>query len=147
MTPKAPLSVKFACLRCGECCRGQGGIWLTENDRLKAAAFLGLTPKAFSDLFLEHERKLWSVQMGSTGYCRLWVNGCRIQGAKPLMCQAWPFFYGLLKDEAVFTEAKAACPGLYAWDWARFKTAAPFSPPKSFKEFLCRAEGEAGEVS
>jgi Fe-S-cluster containining protein len=129
----------FACARCGQCCRGRGGIWLTDQGREAAARALGVAAEGLAELCLEPDRGLWAVKAGSDGYCGLWDGaGCRIHAAKPLMCRAWPLFRGPLSEEEAFLAARDACPGLHGWDWERLKAAAsPGSPPpKSFRKFL-----------
>jgi Fe-S-cluster containining protein len=100
---------------------------------------MGLSAAELTILCLEPDRGLWSVKVGSDGHCRLWAaEGCRIHRAKPLMCEAWPFFYGPLTEEEAFLAARDACPGLSGWDWAKLKAEAPLGPlpPKSFRKGL-----------
>ncbi|MDR2141322.1 MAG: YkgJ family cysteine cluster protein [Deltaproteobacteria bacterium] len=127
----------FVCRGCGRCCQGKGGILLTARGRDRAAELLALTAREFTARYLTPEAGLFAVGIGPDGFCLLRSEaGCRIHQAKPLICQAWPFFYGPLTDEGSFLEARAACPGLSGWDWARLKGAAPQWPPKNFRQLL-----------
>lgn len=103
----------FDCQRCNDCCTGEGGIFLTEEQMPRAAATLGLAPDEFARLYLRPADGRYAVLCGEDGRCRLLgPQGCRIHAAKPDICRRWPFFDALVKDPGAFEEAKLACPGL-----------------------------------
>ena len=105
----------FNCICCGECCQGQGGIYLVEDRAEAAGALLGLTAAEFTARFTKPKYGLLELQTDQDGYCLLHDRDhhtCRIHQAKPEMCRDWPFFWGMLQSRSAFEDAKEACPGL-----------------------------------
>lgn len=85
--------VSFQCARCGECCRQEGFVYLTEAESEAAAGFLGLDPYQFADRFCElEERRRLVLKKHSDETC-IFLNeeGCRIYGARPEQCRNFPF--------------------------------------------------------
>ncbi|MEW5724510.1 MAG: YkgJ family cysteine cluster protein [Thermodesulfobacteriota bacterium] len=115
----------FICQRCGECCRGQGGIFLRPAEVGGPARVLGLRPEEFIRRFTEPRHGLLSVKTDAEGYCLLLdreTRTCRIHGAKPPMCRDWPFFHGVLEHREGFEAAKSCCPGLASeTTWEEFR--------------------------
>ena len=105
----------FDCQCCGECCQGQGGIYLEEAAAGAAGGLLGLTAEEFTARFTKPKYGLLELQTDQDGYCLLHDRDnhtCRIHQAKPPMCRDWPFFWGMLHSREAFEDAKEACPGL-----------------------------------
>ena len=103
----------FRCRRCGECCRGKGGIVLRERDAERLAVFLDLPAEAFYGLFTEENRGKRRLAVTQEGVCVFsGVEGCAVHPAKPDICRAWPFFRGNLIDPFSFAMAKQGCPGI-----------------------------------
>jgi Fe-S-cluster containining protein len=101
------------------------------------AALLDISVEELTLRYLEPQADLWAIKTSEKGYCLMWDGlGCRIHKAKPLMCAAWPYFYGPLTQEEAFKAAQDACPGLKGWVWARLKETCLKWPPKSFYKFL-----------
>lgn len=116
----------FECQRCGQCCRGRGGVRLDAEEAARAAAFLGLEPGEFRR-FLAPGEAPWDIICAENGFCVFsGPDGfCRIHPVKPKICCQWPYLPGPLRVESAFVEAKAACPGLARdLSWAEFKEAA-----------------------
>ncbi|MCC6546994.1 YkgJ family cysteine cluster protein [Candidatus Sumerlaeota bacterium] len=96
--PPWPYDREFKCHRCGNCCRGDGYVDMTESDIARAAQVLAMTRQEFL---------LAYCQYGSDGYilrdqedeeqsCIFLTNddglaGCRIHEAKPEQCATFPF--------------------------------------------------------
>ncbi len=100
---------------------------LSLNEAQAVAKFLGLALAEFAALYLEPGEPPWDIATDESGYCRFHRpdGRCRIHNQKPQVCRAWPYLPGLLADESVFLEAKAACAGLAEeLSWAEFKKAA-----------------------
>ena len=56
--------VRFECQRgCTECCRQRGFVYLTEDDMVRAAAFLGITPEAFERKYVYRTRRLLRLRV------------------------------------------------------------------------------------
>jgi uncharacterized protein len=98
---------------CGECCRGTGGIVVTEREAERISAALGLTPDVFLERFTipaGPKRLIASTPDGSCVF--LHQSGCAIHGVKPDVCRAWPYFRGNLLDKESWTMAQDSCAGI-----------------------------------
>ena len=105
----------FKCRICGECCRGEGGIFIRAEDAAAPARLLGLSADEFIRRFTRPRHGMLSIKTDADGYCLMADREnktCRIHQAKPAMCRDWPFFHGPLNDKDAFEDAKAACPGI-----------------------------------
>ncbi len=105
----------FECRCCGDCCRGEGGIYIQVDEARAPAQLLGLTAEQFIERYTEPKYGQLSLKTDQDGYCLLHdreKHFCRIHQAKPPMCSDWPFFSTMLDDKDGFEEAKAACPGI-----------------------------------
>lgn len=132
---------RFACLSCGTCCLGSGGVHTDASGALKIANYLN---KDLQSLIKEAKLGIkapgvYSVLSlpGKEGPCVFLEDSrCLIHPVKPALCRAWPFLPGLLKDREVFYEAKCLCGGLADLshdDFIKdFKTRGSTFPPKSF---------------
>lgn len=84
---------QYVCMRCGNCCRWDGYVRLTEPDMDAIAQFLGLTPEQFRARYtrLTRDRKSLSLTEKPDGSCIfLEGNDCVIHAAKPKQCLGFP---------------------------------------------------------
>lgn len=104
----------FECSRCGECCYGEGGIFLEDGEGERIAAFLGMDVEGFLETCTEAGRGRHHLKTGPDGYCLFHEpgGGCRIHAVKPARCALWPFFPALLQDPDTWNLAKGSCPGI-----------------------------------
>ncbi|MDR0354706.1 MAG: YkgJ family cysteine cluster protein [Deltaproteobacteria bacterium] len=129
----------FVCRRCGQCCRGQGGVWLTEEELPSVSRFLALSLAELKFRHLAKKGEVWEIVSSAEDFCSFYDldSGCLIEPVKPVVCRAWPFFWGPLRDDEGFKEARAVCPGLEIFDFRSFSAAAAEAgqarPPKNFK--------------
>jgi len=102
----------FICKKCGDCCKGFGGTYVTANDIEKIAAYINMDPKKFvSDYCFKSGSKLVLAQ-GADGYCIFWDDLCTIHPVKPRMCRAWPFIESVLTDINNWRIMAASCKGI-----------------------------------
>jgi len=119
----------FECLRCSQCCTGEGAAWLLCEELPAAAALLDLAPEAFVELYCRRRGEKYEIICDENGVCiLLGPDGCRIHQAKPRICRAWPWLGAMLKNASAFEEAKLVCPGI--------------NPQASHAEFLAQYEAE-----
>lgn len=81
------------CQRCGDCCRIEGQVRLTETDITRLAGFLGLGETVFIERFTRlaaDRRGLALLENASCACVFLEGNECRVQPAKPAQCAAFP---------------------------------------------------------
>ena len=139
-TTNDKLEPVFNCKVCGECCRGEGGIYLRKEQVGPAADFLGLTSEAFLERYTEPKYGMLALKTDKDGYCLLQdrkKKTCLIHPVKPDMCRDWPFFHGILTHREGFEAAREGCPGISTeatWEdfkaWHRQNIGT--MPPKSY---------------
>lgn len=102
----------FICKKCGDCCKGFGGTYVTANDIEKIAAYINTDQKKFvSDYCVKSGSRLVLAQ-GADGYCIFWGDLCTIHPVKPGMCKAWPFIKSVLTDITNWHIMADSCPGI-----------------------------------
>jgi Fe-S-cluster containining protein len=104
----------FECQVCGTCCRGEGGIYLNQEEEKRIAEFLELPVDDFLARFcLEKNGKRYIHVREIDGYCHFAVEGrCTIHPVKPTPCRQWPFFKPMLTDQPNWEVARNSCPAL-----------------------------------
>ena len=123
----------FECLICGECCYGEGGISVEEEEIKRIADFLGQGRDQFVLGSCEKRHGRLYLKTGSDGFCLYFSQekGCLIHPVKPDRCSLWPFFPAIVRDKDNWELAKEACPGI--------------NPDCSFEEFVRQAGNESSE--
>jgi uncharacterized protein len=114
-TTSAPdAGLRFACQPgCTRCCDTQGFVYLTEEDLLRAASFLCLTPKQFEDRYVYRTRRLRRLRKPRDRQCPfLLEDGCSIHPAKPTQCRLFPFWPELVENRDAWNQAGQMCPGI-----------------------------------
>ena len=104
----------FECRICGQCCFGEGGIFVREEEVDRIAAFLGITPVDFTTQFCEERNGRVYIRAGEDGFCLYYdkEKSCLIHPVKPDRCALWPFFPANVHDKDAWELAKEACPGI-----------------------------------
>ena len=104
----------FACLKCGECCRGEGGIVVGPRDLSRLCAHLHMEAENFIALYGCQQNGKIKIRTGSDNCCIFFLSGtgCSVHQARPDICRAWPFFRGNMVDGESLAMAKAFCPGI-----------------------------------
>jgi uncharacterized protein len=104
---------RFDCTQCGTCCRGEGGIYLAEEEIERIACFLNLSCKEFLKQFCISKNGKIYIHIREDGYCHFSKEGrCSIHEVKPVPCRQWPFFKPMLADQANWETARNSCPAL-----------------------------------
>ena len=120
-----PEKTVFNCRLCGDCCRGEGGIFIRPDQAEGPARIMGLQTREFIERYTEPRHGFLSIKTDAEGWCLLHdrqKHFCLIHEHKPPMCRDWPFFHGPLTRRTAFVDAKAACPGLREdATWEEFK--------------------------
>lgn len=104
----------FECTMCGDCCRGFGGTYLTDNDIEAIAAHLGLSRTAFVTEYCTLSGKRYLLAQGEDGFCIFYKQKCAIHAIKPRMCRTWPYLRSVLVDFSNWTAMASMCPGIRA---------------------------------
>ncbi len=109
-----PRMLRFTCQPgCTRCCEEPGYVYLTENDLLRAAAHLGLTPARFERRFVYRTTHLLRLRKPRGRQCPfLLAGGCSIHPAKPTQCRLFPFWPELIVRVRDWQRAAGSCPGI-----------------------------------
>ena len=106
--------MRFECQSgCTACCEQKGFVYLTEADLVRAAEFLGMTPKAFERKYVYRTSKRLRLRVPQDSTCFfLKDSGCSIHPAKPLQCRVFPFWPELVESRREWLTTARYCPGI-----------------------------------
>ena len=110
----ASCSGLFTCTRCGDCCKGYGGTYLSATDIDAIAKHLGISADRFVDIYTCRSGAGRLIVQGNNGYCIFWDEVCTIHSVKPKMCRQWPYIPSILVDVDNWRVMAASCPGMNA---------------------------------
>jgi Fe-S-cluster containining protein len=102
----------FQCTRCGDCCKGFGGTYVTAAEIKAIAAFIKIDTNEFLAKYCQTSCKRPVLVQGQNGYCIFWEGLCRIHPVKPRMCRLWPFIESVLVDINNWQIMAGVCPGI-----------------------------------
>ena len=102
----------FICKKCGDCCKGYGGTYVTATDIEKIADYINIDPKRFIAEYCTKSGDNLVLSQRDSGYCIFWDELCTIHPVKPRMCRAWPFIESVLKDINNWRIMANSCPGI-----------------------------------
>lgn len=104
----------FKCRKCGECCTGFGGTYITEKDIKKISDYIHLEPEVFISKLCDTSGKRHVLTQGKDGKCIFYdiKKQCTIHPVKPYMCRAWPFIAAVVKYPENWDAMAGSCPGM-----------------------------------
>lgn len=102
----------FICKKCGDCCKGFGGTYVTVDDIEKISAHINTDPKKFIAEYCTKSGSKLVLAQGADGYCIFWDDLCTIHPVKPRMCRAWPFIESVLTDINNWRIMANSCKGI-----------------------------------
>lgn len=102
----------FTCKKCGECCKGYGGTFVTPEEIKAIGDYKRLDAGRFVAEFCRMSGDRPVLGQGRNGYCVFWDGLCTIHPVKPRMCKAWPFIKSVLVDIHNWRVMAALCPGI-----------------------------------
>ena len=117
--------MRFECQPgCVACCQQKGSVYLTEDDIVRAALFLGLPAAEFERKFVYRTtnlRRLRTPRHAQCGFLR--PDGCSIHPAKPTQCRIFPFWPELVESEKEWHKTSGWCPGIGKGELVQIETA------------------------
>lgn len=109
-----PCEQVFDCTRCGDCCRGFGGTYLSESDVSSICEHVSVDRDTFIKEYCSRSGSRLVLRQRPDGYCIFWDRLCTIHPIKPRMCRQWPFLRSVLVDEINWRSMASMCPGIRA---------------------------------
>ena len=106
--------LRFECQPgCTACCEQKGFVYLTEQDLVRAAEFVGMTPAAFEKKYVYRTSKQMRLRVPRDAQCSfLRDGGCSIHPAKPTQCRVFPFWPELIESKQEWRKTAKYCPGM-----------------------------------
>lgn len=102
----------FNCTKCGDCCKGYGGAFVTPDDIKAISNYLNAEPEHFIEKFCQISGGKPLIAQGDNGYCIFWDEVCTIHPVKPRMCKEWPFIKAVILDIENWHIMASLCPGI-----------------------------------
>lgn len=113
MPSKPPAAADlFSCTKCGDCCKGYGGTYVTLAEIDAIASFLSVERSQFIGHYCQMSGGQPLLAQGGSGYCLFWDTVCTIHPVKPRMCRDWPFIAAVIKDVTNWHIMAQRCPGM-----------------------------------
>lgn len=105
--------LRFGCSQCGDCCTGEGYVWVDRGERAALAEFLELSQEEFTRRFVRRtkEGRLALID-NAVGDCVFWEKGCQVYTARPGQCRTFPFWPENLEARRAWKRAACCCPGV-----------------------------------
>jgi len=108
--------VQFQCQGSGNCCVSRGGygfVYLTKVDRVRMAAHLKLSTRAFTQKYCDQKNEVWKLKDTSNDDCVfLKQKRCSVYEARPTQCRTWPFWPEVMNAKVWREEVATFCPGV-----------------------------------
>ena len=104
--------LKFACTGCGDCCHGEGYVWVSEARAGRIASHLGLDLEEFGRRYLRRVGDRLSLVDGPGAACVFWHDGCSIYPVRPRQCRTFPFWGEHLESPKSWRLAACLCEGI-----------------------------------
>ena len=106
--------LRFTCQRgCVNCCETRGFVYLSEDDVVRIAAYLGLSCAAFEAEYILRFKHVIRFKKPLDNQCHfLTSEGCSIHSVKPTQCRLYPFWPELVENRKAWNEASQTCPGI-----------------------------------
>jgi Fe-S-cluster containining protein len=108
--------LRFACTRCGNCCRGAGTVRVSDAEIAALARRLELTDAEFRAVYTRRLRGgEVSLRERANRDCVFYEArppGCRVYEDRPAQCRTWPFWPSVLHSTERWQEEAAGCPGM-----------------------------------
>lgn len=105
--------IRFACRRCGACCRGAPGlVRVDDREIVEIATLLDVSIPRLIRRCLEVWGNGYRIREHADGRCHFFDRGCRIYPVRPAQCRTFPFWFANLRSEARWASVSRACPGI-----------------------------------
>lgn len=105
--------LRFACQRCGGCCRGEPGyVWVRDPEIVAIARLLTLSRAEVLHRYCRVVFGDVSLIERPNGDCVFWTpRGCEIYPVRPTQCRTFPFWPEYVRSAKAWSRALRRCPG------------------------------------
>ena len=113
--------LRFSCIDgCSRCCRGDGYVWVSENEIAEIAALLKVDRELFKREYTvrRNDKHILKDRRNITECIFLTEEGkCSVYDARPIQCRIYPFWPRIILDKELFNYEYLQCPGLGEGDF------------------------------
>ena len=113
--------LRFTCLGCGRCCRGEpGAIYFTAEEEERMAAFLSSPLPEFRRRYVTSRWRAPSLKERQNGDCIFYdasSDRCVLYPVRPLQCRLFPFWPSVLESREEWERTASECPGMNGGEW------------------------------
>lgn len=102
----------FTCQKCGTCCLGYGGAFVTREQIEAIAEYIGMDIDRFIRKKCTYSGGKPLLGQHEDGTCIFWDEICTIYPVRPDMCRKWPFIESVLHDVSNWHIMAGSCPGM-----------------------------------
>ena len=108
--------VRFGCIGCGRCCRGEpGAIFFTPEEEMRLTEHLNLDQETFRERYVTRKWGHPSFIERRNGDC-VFYNAqeakCTIYSLRPLQCSLFPFWPSVMESRQDWESHAKHCPGM-----------------------------------
>lgn len=106
--------LRFTCTQCGNCCTGEGYVWLSRGDAVRLADGMNMEVGEF---LLRYGRiaqgAIALLDKGPHHDCVFLGEDrrCTVYESRPQQCRSWPFWPSNLTSSRAWKEVQTRCPG------------------------------------
>ncbi|MDK2871043.1 MAG: uncharacterized protein PWQ16_395 [bacterium] len=108
--------LRFECLACGRCCRGEPGyVWCSMEELERISSFVGMPLQLFISMYAIQIGKEWSLKEEHNGDCVFYDRKsakCLIYEVRPSQCKTFPFWPSILASKEKWDSLAKSCPGI-----------------------------------
>jgi Fe-S-cluster containining protein len=113
--------VRFSCIGCGRCCRGEpGAVFFTPDEGRRIAEGIEVngerfTEEEFTKIFVTMKWGRPSLRERSNGDCVFYdaeLARCKIYPLRPAQCALFPFWPSVMRSRESWDREAELCPGM-----------------------------------
>jgi uncharacterized protein len=105
--------LRFACTRCGHCCRGPGFVWVDDQEIALLARHFDMEPARFEAVYTRKAGRGRSLREQANDDCIFYAEGqgCLVYESRPRQCRTWPFWEQNVETPRDWQRTQERCPG------------------------------------
>jgi len=102
----------FKCTQCGDCCKGYGGTYVSDDDIRAIADYIKKSPEVVRSEYCQMSGSKPLLKQKEDGFCVFFDKLCTIHPVKPGMCRAWPYIKSVVTDVNNWHIMSSMCQGI-----------------------------------